>query len=339
MAATFINPMMVRFCRLFNVKTAKSTTIFLGEGVTIKALITGGTGLLGRELLVKQQDSVVLSRDPARASRERGVGRAVRWDSASAPAPIEALQGIDIVFNLAGEPVAEGRWTEDKKRRIRDSRVLGTRNLVAGLRALDRKPEVLVSASAVGYYGDRGDEELDETSQAGRGFLAEVCSEWEREALAAEALGVRVVCVRIGIVLAPGGGALARMLTPFKMGAGGRLGSGKQWMPWIHIDDVVGVLLHAGRTAAIRGVMNAVSPEPVTNAEFTRALGRAVHRPAFLAVPMTALHIAFGEMSEVLMASQRVLPRVAERTGYRFKHAGLEGALAAVIAAPHRTEA
>ena len=305
----------------------------------MKALITGGTGLLGRELLANLSDAVVLSRDPARTTRKLGGGRAVQWDPATEPAPLEALQGVEAVFNLAGEPVAEGRWTDDKKRRIRDSRVLGTRNLVAGLRALDRKPEVLVSASAVGYYGDRGDEELDETSQAGRGFLAEVCSEWEREALAAEALGVRVECVRIGIVLAPGGGALARMLTPFKLGAGGRLGSGKQWMPWIHIDDVVGVLLHASRTAAVRGAINAVSPHPVTNAEFTRALGHAVHRPAFLPVPKTALRIAFGEMSEILMASQRVLPRVAERTGYPFKHTELDGALAAVMAAPHRTAA
>ncbi len=303
----------------------------------LKALITGGTGLLGGELLVNLQDPVVLSRDPARVSRKGGVGRAVRWDPEAEPAPAEALQGVDVVFNLAGEPVAEGRWTDEKKRRIRDSRVIGTRNLVAGLRALDRKPKVLVSASAVGWYGDRGDEELDETSPSGRGFLAEVCSEWEREALTAETLGIRVVCVRVGFVLARGGGALARMLTPFKMGAGGRLGSGKQWMSWIHIDDIVGVLLHAGRTAAVRGPLNAVSPHPVTNAEFTTALGHAVHRPAFLAVPKTALRIAFGEMSEVLLASQRVLPRVVDRTGYTFKHTDLSGALAAVIAASSRT--
>ena len=305
----------------------------------MKALITGGTGLLGTELLANLTDAVVLSRDPAGTTRKLGGARAIRWDPATEPAPLEALQGVEAVFNLAGEPVAEGRWTEDKKRRIRDSRVLGTRNLVAGLRALDTKPAVLVSASAVGYYADRGDEQLDESSQAGRGFLAEVCTEWEREALAAEALGVRVVCVRIGIVLDPGGGALARMLTPFKLGAGGRLGNGKQWMPWIHIDDVVGVLLHASRTAAVCGAMNAVAPHPVTNAEFTRALGHAVHRPALFPVPKTALRIAFGEMSEILMASQRVLPRVAERTGYAFRHTELEGALAAVMAAPQRTAA
>jgi hypothetical protein len=305
----------------------------------MKALITGGTGLVGRALIEKLQDPVVLSRDPARAGRNGGVGRAVRWDPASGPAPLEALRGIEAVFNLAGEPVAEGRWTEEKKRRIRDSRIVGTRNLVAGLRALDRRPEVLVSASAVGYYGDRGDDELDEASPAGGGFLAEVCAEWEREALAAEALGVRVVCVRIGIVLARSGGALARMLGPFRMGAGGRLGSGRQWMPWIHVDDVVGVLVHAGRTATVRGAMNAVSPHPVTNAEFTRALGRALRRPAFLPVPKAALRIAFGEMSEILMASQRVLPRAAERTGFGFRHPELDGALAAALAASDRTAA
>jgi uncharacterized protein (TIGR01777 family) len=279
---------------------------------------------------------VILSRDPARASHHLAGASAVRWDPASEIAPVDALRGIDVVFNLAGEPVADGRWTEDRKRRIRESRVLGTRNLVAGLRALDARPKVLISASGVGYYGDRGDEELEEASRAGRDFLAEVCIEWEREALAAEALGIRVVCVRIGMVLAPGGGALARMLTPFKLGAGGRLGSGEQWMSWIHIDDVVGVLLHASETAGVRQAMNAVSPNPVTNAEFTRALGRALRRPAFLTVPKAALRIAFGEMSEILLASQRVLPRVAERTGYAFKHSSLDAALAAVMAVSRR---
>ena len=184
------------------------------------------------------------------------------------------------MFNLAGEPVSEGRWTDEKKRRIRDSRVVGTRDLVAGLALLKSRPRVLVSASAVGYYGDRGDEELDERSAAGHGFLAEVCADWEREAMAASQLGIRVVCVRIGIVLAPGGGALARMLTPFRMGVGGRLGSGRQWMPWIHIKDVAGIMLHASWNNEINGPMNAVAPSPVTNADFTRALAHAVHRPA-----------------------------------------------------------
>jgi uncharacterized protein (TIGR01777 family) len=238
---------------------------------------------------------------------------------------------VDVVFNLAGEPVAEGRWTADKKRRIRESRVLGTRNLVAGLAAVEKRPRVLVSASAVGYYGERGDEELVETSAAGRGFLAEVCAAWEREALAAADLGMRVVCVRIGIVLARGGGALAKMLTAFRLGAGGKLGDGRQWMPWIHLDDVAGILLHASQDVRIQGALNAVGPCPVTNADFTRALAKAVHRPAFLTVPKTALRLAFGEMGYILTESQRVLPQVAEQTGYAFKHPELDGALKAVL--------
>ena len=305
----------------------------------MKTLITGGTGLIGQALLPHLQDPLVLSRDIVHAAEKLGGARAVRWDPDKEPAPADALAGVDVIFHLAGEPVGEGRWSDEKKRRIRDSRTLGTKNLVAGIRALGERPKVLISASAVGYYGDRGYEELDEASTHGEGFLSEVCSAWEREALAAEELGMRVACVRIGIVLAPGGGALGRMLTPFRLGAGGRLGDGKQWMPWVHIDDVVGLLLHASQSATLRGAINAVSPNPVTNAAFTRALGHAVHRPAFLPVPRAALRLAFGEMSEIFIASRRVLPRVAERTGYSFKHDTLEGALAAVLAAPRRTAA
>lgn len=300
-------------------------------GEPMRALVTGGTGFLGRTLLARLDEPVVLSRDPARAARGPGSVRAVRWEPEAGPAPVEAFRGVDAVFNLAGEPVADGRWTPEKKRRIRDSRVAGTRNLVAGLAALDSRPRVLVSASAVGYYGDRGDEELDEGSAPGNGFLASVCEEWEREARAAEALGVRVVCVRIGIVLAKRGGALARMLTPFKLGAGGRLGTGKQWMSWIHIDDVAGMLLHAARNNEVHGAMNAVSPNPVRNSDFTRALAHALHRPAILPVPAFALRIAFGEMSEILTGSQRALPRVAERSGYVFKQPELAPALRAVL--------
>ena len=302
----------------------------------MKALITGGTGLLGKAILGSLPDVLVLSRDPAQAARKLGLVRAVRWAPEAEPAPLEALRGIDAIFNLAGEPVADGRWTADKKRRIRNSRILSTRNLVAGLAALDKRPEVLVSASAVGFYGDRGDAELDEDSTAGQGFLAEVCAAWESEAMAAERLGVRVVCVRIGIVLAKGGGALSSMLPPFKIGAGGRLGTGKQWMPWIHIDDVAGILVHASRRRDIRGAMNAVSPHPATNADFTRALGRAVHRPAFLPMPKIALRLALGEMSEILTASCRAFPRVAERTGYGFKHMDLGETLATIMASASR---
>jgi hypothetical protein len=254
-------------------------------------------------------------------------------------APPQALQGAEVVFNLMGEPAADGRWTAEKKRRIRDSRVVGTRHLVQGLAALDERPRVLVAASAVGYYGDRGDELLDERSSPGQGFLADVCIDWEREAMAAERLGIRVVCVRIGLVMSTAGGALAKMLPPFRLGAGGRLGSGRQWMPWIHIDDLVGILLHAGRSEALRGPVNGVVPAPVTNAAFTLALARAVRRPAVLPMPAFALNVAFGEMSGMLMASQRVMPTAALRSGYAFSHPDLGEALASLLGPEARRDA
>ena len=293
----------------------------------MKTLITGATGLIGRHLLKSIENPVVLSRQPSESLRSLGPVDAYAWEPTAGPAPAAALEGVDVVFNLAGEPVAEGKWTGEKKRRIRDSRVAGTRNLVAGLAALTNRPRVLVSASAVGYYADRGDEELDERSAPGHDFLAGVCVDWEREATAAAQLGIRVVCVRIGIVLAPGGGALAAMLTPFRLGVGGRLASGRQWMPWIHIKDVAGMMLHASRDEKIRGPMNAVAPHAVTNLDFTRALGHALHRPTVLPMPRALLRIAFGEMSDILIASQRVFPRVAEHGGYAFVHSDLGGAL------------
>ena len=299
----------------------------------MRTLITGATGLLGKKLLAKLDNAVVLTRDAGRVHAERGQVEVHRWEPEAGPAPLESVRDVDVVFNLAGEPVAGSRWTKEKKRRIADSRIKGTRNLIATLGALERRPRVLVSASAVGYYGEGGDAELSEDAPRGRGFLAEVCSGWEREAMAASRLGIRVVCMRIGIVLAPGGGAMGRMLGPFRMGAGGTLGSGKQWMPWIHIDDAIGLLLHASRDETLTGAVNAVSPNPVTNADFTRALGKAVHRPAFLPVPKVALQIAFGEMSEVILASQRVVPRAAERSGYKFEYTHLHDALATVVAA------
>ncbi len=301
------------------------------------AVVTGATGLIGRALIRQIGSPVaVLSRDDGRAQRLLGGVAAHRWTPEGGPAPVEALRGADVVFNLAGEPAADGRWTAEKKRRIRDSRVVGTRHLVEGLAALDERPRVLVSASAVGYYGDRGDELLDERSSPGQGFLAEVCIDWEREAMAREAmaaerLGIRVVCVRIGLVMSTAGGALAKMLAPFRLGAGGRLGTGRQWMPWIHIDDLVGILVHASRSDALRGPINGVAPAPVTNAEFTLALAHAVRRPALLPMPAFALNVAFGEMSGMLMASQRVMPALALRSGYTFAHPDLGGALASLL--------
>jgi uncharacterized protein (TIGR01777 family) len=307
----------------------------------MRALITGATGLIGARLVGRVDSPVVLSRDPAAARRRLGDIEAHAWNPEAGPPPAEALRGVDAVFHLAGESVAEGRWTDEKKRRIHDSRVLGTRNLVAGLAAVAGRPPVLVSASAVGFYGDRGDEELDERSPRGQGFLADVCAAWEREAREATRLGVRVVCVRTGVVLAPDGGALTRILLPFRVGVGGRLGSGKQWMPWVHVDDVVAIFLHAALHAegsdVTAEVLNAVGPSPVTNAEFTRALGRAVRRPAIVPVPRAALRVAFGELAGVLLASQRVLPRAALRGGFSFAHATVASALAAATAGPPET--
>ena len=306
----------------------------------MQAVVTGATGLIGRALIHQIGSRVtVLSRDDGRAQRLLGGIKIHRWAPEGGPAPVEALRGADVVFNLAGEPAAEGRWTAEKKRRIRDSRVVGTRHLVEGLAALDERPRVLVSASAVGYYGDRGDELLDERSSPGQGFLADVCIDWEREAMAAERLGIRVVCVRIGLVMSTVGGALARMLPPFRLGAGGRLGNGRQWMPWIHIDDLVGILLHAGRSEALRGPVNGVAPAPVTNAAFTLALARAVRRPAVLPMPAFALNVAFGEMSGMLMASQRVMPTAAQRSGYAFSHPDLDEALASLLGPEARRDA
>ncbi|NCY25136.1 MAG: TIGR01777 family protein, partial [Alphaproteobacteria bacterium] len=223
----------------------------------MKALVTGATGFVGPRLLRLLRSPVVLSRDPERARGALGslAGDVIRWDPLAGPPPRQAFDGVDVVLHLAGESVSAGRWTAKQKARIRDSRVIGTRNLVLGIAQAEPRPRTLVSASAVGYYGDRGDEELVESSPPGRDFLADVCVEWEREALAAESHGVRVVTARTGIVLGSGGGALAKMLTPFKLGGGGPLGSGRQWMPWIHVADLARLYVHAAEAASVVGPM------------------------------------------------------------------------------------
>ncbi len=232
-------------------------------------------------------------------------------------------------MHLAGENVAQ-RWTGDAKRRIRESRELGTRRLVCALARLPRRPSALVCASAIGYYGSRGDEILTESSAPGAGFLPEVCMAWEREAVAAEALGIRVVRVRIGILLDAGGGALQRMLPPFRLGVGGRLGDGRQWMSWIHRDDL-SELFRLAVEKPIRGPLNAVAPNPLANAGFTRELARAVHRPAVFPAPEFALRLMFGEMSEVLLSSQRVAPNAAASAGFVFRFPHLGPALADLL--------
>lgn len=295
----------------------------------MRALVTGATGFVGKNLLSRLERPVVLSRDASAASARLGDEVQVfAWDPEHEPAPPEAFTGVDVVFHLVGESLASGRWTAAKKSRIRDSRILGTRNLTDTIRRLARKPQVIVSASAIGYYGDRGDEILDETAPPGSDFLGEVCAAWECEAQAVADADVRVVIMRLGLVLGKDGGALPRMLTPFRLGLGSPLGSGRQWMSWIHVDDLVGLLLLAAERADLRGPLNATAPQPVTNREFTKALGRAVRRPTLLpAVPAGVLRLALGELASVILTSQRVLPRRAQVAGYSFVHSSLEDAL------------
>lgn len=296
----------------------------------MRALVTGATGFVGHRLLAHLENPVVLSRDGAKAEKvlaQFGV-TAFSWNPTQEPAPAEAFAGVDAVFHLAGESVASGRWTSAKKVRMRESRIAGTRNLVATLAALPVKPKVLISASAVGYYGDRGDELLDETSSPAGDFLAELCQAWEREALAAEAHGIRVAMVRIGIVLGEKGGALAKMLTPFYLGAGAPLGNGRQYMPWIHIDDLVRLMLFAAEHESVRGPLNGAAPNPATNREFTKALGRALHRPTFMPpVPGFMLRLMFGEFGTILLNSQRAIPKAAGEAGFIFEYPQLETAL------------
>lgn len=299
----------------------------------MRVLVTGATGFVGRRLVERLERPVVLSRNPDSARRQLGDVIAHAWNPEAGPPPAAAFEGVEAVIHLAGEPVAEGRWTAAKKRRIRESRVEGTRQLVAGLAELAQRPRVLVSASAVGIYGSQGETVLDETAAPAGDYLAEVCSAWEREALAATQLGLRVVNARIGIVLGPGGGALGKMLPIFKLGLGGRLASGQQWMPWIHLDDVVGLLLFAAEQEQATGPMNTVAPEPVSNREFTRVLAQTLRRPALFPAPAFGLRLGLGEFAQVLLASQRVVPRAAERWGYRFRYPDLAGALSASVGA------
>jgi uncharacterized protein (TIGR01777 family) len=290
--------------------------------------VTGASGFIGRRLLAMLESTGHEVHALGRAPR-KGLRPAVRffvWDPAEGPPPPASFEGVDAVIHLAGEPIAQ-RWSGEAKRRIRSSRLDGTSRLVQGMVALPQKPSVLVSGSAIGFYGDRGDEVLTELSSPGTGFLPEVCLEWEKAAALAEEHGVRTVVVRTGVVLGRNGGALAKMLPPFRMGVGGPVSPGSQWMSWIHIDDMARLLLFAAETASLRGPVNAVSPKPVTNADFSRALGRALKRPAILPTPQFALRLLFGEMSEILTGSQRVQPRAAQTAGFEFRHTEVFAAL------------
>jgi hypothetical protein len=297
----------------------------------VKIVISGASGFVGRRLLKTLAQGGhslhVLSRHQG-TNLPAGVGLS-SWDPVKGPPPEEALRDADAVIYLSGESVAQ-RWNDDVKRRIRESRITGARNMVQGMAQLSRKPAAFLCASASGYYGSRGDEQLTERSPAGSGFLAEVCVEWEREAMQAEALGVRVALIRTGMALDPRGGALQRLLPPFRMGVGGKLGSGRQWIPWIHLDDLANLYAFAVENQ-VRGPLNGSAPNPVTNADFTRALAAAVRRPAIMPIPAFAMKLLYGEMAAILFDSQREVPTAAEAAGFRFRFPQLPAAFADLL--------
>jgi len=295
--------------------------------------VTGATGTIGRAVVAalreRGDEPVALSRDPDRAREVLGADvEAVAWpEPKSSPPPMEALRDCDGVIHLLGENVAQ-RWTDDAKREIRDSRVLGTRNLVAALRETGPRMRVLVSQSASGWYGARGNEPVDETQPVAADFLAQVVRDWEAEARAAdEEAGLRVVLARTGVVLSPDGGALEKMLPFFKAGVGGPVAGGKQYVPWVHLDDVVGALLFCLDDEGAEGPVNVAAPHPVTNRELSKSLGRVLHRPAFAPVPGFAVKVLYGEMASIVTTGARVVPSRLEQLGYEFRQPDLEPAL------------
>jgi uncharacterized protein (TIGR01777 family) len=298
-----------------------------------KILIAGASGLIGTALaaacLRDGHAVAALVRDPNRAAgRLPGVALHA-WDGTRGQPPAAAFEGVDVVVNLVGEPIAGRRWSDAQKQRLRESRILATRSLVDGLRDLGKRPGALVQASGTGFYGDRGEEILTESSSTGAGFLAEIARDWEAEAEKAASLGMRVVILRHGLVLSRAGGFLGKLMLPFRLGMGGHVGTGKQWLPWIHVDDEVALIRHAIASGTVSGILNAVAPEPVTNAEFAKALGHALNRPVILAAPAFALRLALGgEMaSDLLLASQRAMPVRTLESGFKYKHPLLGPAL------------
>lgn len=294
----------------------------------MKILITGASGLIGTAL----QKSFAEKEYEVLLAGRRFINKPdhVTWDAEKGfdAAGLAKIEGVDAIIHLAGEPIGDWRWTEDKKKRIVESRVHGTRSVIDSISKLKNKPKVLISASAIGYYGDRGDDILTERGGVGDTFLAESCRDWEAEARKAENYGVRVVLNRTGIVLSKDGGALATMLTPFSLGLGGVAGSGKQWMSWITLEDIVAIVNFELENEDIDGAVNAVAPNPVTNEEFTKTLGEVIHRPTFLPLPKFAIDLMMGEMGDALLIdSARVTPKKLEDAGYEFKFTELKAAL------------
>ncbi len=303
----------------------------------MKILITGSTGLVGTALtqdLQRAGHTVCCLVRPGASSKatRTSQGFDVNWNPATGELGGTAV-GADAVINLAGAPIAEGRWTPQRKQLLRSSRIDTTRALIAALAKMSARPRVLISASATGYYGNRADEVLTEASQPGTDFLSGIAKDWEAEALKAEVLGIRVVRARFGVVLAKHGGALPQIMRPFQFGVGGKLGTGQQWMSWITLDDTTTILRQALENANVTGAINVVSPQPVTNAQFTKILAAALHRPALFPAPAFALRLIFGEMADaLLLSSQRVQPTHLQKLSYQFQHPDLPAALAAVLA-------
>ena len=292
----------------------------------MRILISGSHGLVGKALIdALEADGHEIYRLVRHAPDSK---KEVEWSPERYSIAISLIEGFDAVYHLAGESIASGRWNEEKKRKIRESRTKGTKLLADALANLRQPPKTLISASAIGYYGNRGDELLAESSPPGNDFLANVCVEWEKATEHATTMGIRVVNTRFGIILDKDGGALSKMLTPFRMGLGGRIGDGKQWMSWILLADVVGALQLALKDETVSGPVNFVAPNPVTNAEFTTTLGRILSRPTIFPIPAFGAHLAFGEMADaLLLSSQRVQPQVLQDRGYHYEHADLTGAL------------
>lgn len=291
----------------------------------MKVLIAGASGLVGSALIPPLEAD---GSEVARLVRTTPKPGEIEWHPNQDQMDAARLEGFDAVINLAGENVAGGRWTEEQKRKIRDSRINGTHLLSEAMAKPGKRPRVFLCASATGFYGDRDDEVLDENSESGGGFLAGVCREWEQATEPAANAGVRVVNLRFGVILSREGGMLAKLLTPFKMGMGGKVGSGKQFISWVAIDDVVGAIKLALADETLRGPLNVVSPNPVTNEAFTKTLGHVLSRPTALAMPAFAARLAFGEMAdEMLLASQYVVPKHLADAGYQYKYPDLEGAL------------
>ncbi|MBI1750821.1 MAG: TIGR01777 family protein [Acidobacteria bacterium] len=297
----------------------------------MRVLISGASGLVGAAVLTALRHA---GHTVNRLVRPGGTGAPgdAGWDPLSGRMELAGLEGVDGVVHLAGASIAEGRWTDARKQVLRTSRVEATRHLVNGLTRLARPPKVLISASAIGYYGSRGDEQLTEACAPGDDFLAHLARDWEAEAVRAEQNGIRTVVLRFGVILSAAGGALPRMLLPFKLGAGGRLGSGQQWMSWLSLPEAAGFVRHALENTGLRGAVNAVAPCPVRNSEFTKALGKVLRRPTLFPAPAFALKLALGEMAEaLLLSSQRVIPARLQEQGYHFMHPELERALRAVL--------